>query len=62
MHVVEPQPKRRGPVQKLPSYDVKIVAGRRIVVYHDQDNNNKKEEEDSNKKKKEEEKADHNHR
>jgi len=40
MHVATPSERRRTR-SPGPTYDVKIVAGRRVVVYHDK---NKKEE------------------
>lgn len=34
MYVVD-RPSRRPPAAALPSYDVKIIAGRRVVIFHD---------------------------
>ena len=42
-----PQPPRRPPAPTFPTYDVKIVAGRRVVIFHDRnkdDNENTKQQ------------------
>lgn len=35
MYVAEP-PARRRVADDVPSYDVKIIAGRRVIIYHDE--------------------------
>ena len=35
MYVAEP-PARRRVAEDVPSYDVKIIAGRRVIIYHDE--------------------------